>query len=126
MVIVQYRAKRKPSGGRYISARKKRKHEIGREPALTKIAAKRIKIIRSRAGARKLRILKIDIVNLFDPKTKSYSQAVIKSVTENPANKQFVRRNIITKGAVIDTDKGKAKVTSRPGQEGAINAVLIQ
>ena len=37
----------------------------------------------------------------------------------------YVRQNIITKGAVIMTDAGKARVTSRPGQSGSINAVLI-
>ena len=49
----------------------------------------------------------------------------ITAVVENPANRHFVRRNIITKGTVIETEKGKARITSRPGQEGVINAILI-
>jgi small subunit ribosomal protein S8e len=47
------------------------------------------------------------------------------TVTENPANKNFVRRNILTKGAVVATDLGKAKITSRPGQDGEVNAILL-
>jgi small subunit ribosomal protein S8e len=45
---------------------------------------------------------------------------------ENPANPHYVRRNIITKGAVIKTELGNAKVTSRPGQDGVVNAALIE
>jgi len=47
-------------------------------------------------------------------------------VLENPANRHFVRRNILTKGTIIETVKGKAKITGRPGQEGMVNAVLIK
>ena len=46
-------------------------------------------------------------------------------VIENTANPNYVRQNIITKGSVIETEKGKAKVTSRPGQHGVVNAVLL-
>ncbi|MEK6949175.1 MAG: 30S ribosomal protein S8e, partial [Nanoarchaeota archaeon] len=49
----------------------------------------------------------------------------IKTISGNPANRHFVRRNIMTKGAIIETEKGKARITSRPGQDGAVNAVLI-
>ncbi|HJJ40868.1 MAG TPA: 30S ribosomal protein S8e, partial [Methanocorpusculum sp.] len=34
--------------------------------------------------------------------------------------------NLMTKGAVISTDLGKARIVSRPGQDGVINAVLIE
>ncbi|MBS3163365.1 30S ribosomal protein S8e, partial [Candidatus Woesearchaeota archaeon] len=54
-----------------------------------------------------------------------HKMAKIKTILENPANRHYVRRNIITKGSVIDTDLGKARVTNKPGQEGAINAILI-
>ena len=47
------------------------------------------------------------------------------NVIENPSNPHLVRRNILTKGAVVETKLGKAKVTSRPGQEGTLNGVLI-
>ena len=53
------------------------------------------------------------------------NQIAAGEVVENPANRHFVRRNIMTKGTVIETEKGKARITSRPGQDGTINAVLI-
>ena len=67
----------------------------------------------------------MDVANILDAKTGKYVKAKIKTVVENPANRHFVRRNIMTRGCIIDTDKGKAKVTNRPGQEGSINAKLI-
>ena len=74
---------------------------------------------------RKLRLLSADTANLFNPKTKSFQQVKIKTITDNPANRHFIRRNIMTKGSVIDTEFGKARITSRPGQDGVVNAVLI-
>ena len=47
-------------------------------------------------------------------------------MVENPSNVNYVRRNIVTKGAVIETSEGRARVTSRPGQTGQVNAVLIE
>jgi SSU ribosomal protein S8E len=52
--------------------------------------------------------------------------AEIKNVVENPANPHYVRRNIINKGAVLETNMGKIKVTSRSGQNGALNGVLLE
>ena len=52
-------------------------------------------------------------------------KATIKMVVENKANKDFVRMNILTKGAIIETDLGKARIINRPGQEPQINAVLV-
>ncbi|HDN05822.1 MAG TPA: 30S ribosomal protein S8e, partial [Candidatus Bathyarchaeota archaeon] len=46
-------------------------------------------------------------------------------VIRNPANVDYDRRGVITKGAIIETSLGLARVTSRPGQNGVINAVLI-
>ena len=61
----------------------------------------------------------------MDPKTKKSSKAKINTVVDNPANRNFIRANILTKGTVVDTDKGKARITNRPGQEGTVNGVLI-
>lgn len=126
MAVSKLRSLRKPTGGRYKKPyRKKRLYDLGRQPALTKIEKIRVRSIRTKGNHRKLRLLSIDSANLYDPKAKKYEKVKIKSVVENPANRHFIRRNIMTKGTVIDTDKGKAKITSRPGQDGTINAVLI-
>ncbi|RME55375.1 30S ribosomal protein S8e, partial [Candidatus Woesearchaeota archaeon] len=126
MGLTNKRSKRKVTGGRYIEARKKRVKEKRSLPVLTKIGEKVKRVKRTLGGSNKQTLLKADKANVFDPKTKKMKVVKINSVLENLANRHFVRRNIITKGAIIETELGKAKVTSRPGQEGTINAVLIQ
>ena len=125
MVITHSRGKRKKSGSRYKDYRKKRLNEMGRLPALTKIGKKKVRMIRAKGSNMKQRLLDAETANLLDPKTQKYEQVKIKTVADNPANRHFVRRNIITQGSIIETVKGKARVTSRPGQDGVINAVLI-
>ena len=125
MAILQSRPRRKQTGARYKDYRKKKHFELGSEPAFTKLGKKRVQHMRVLGGARKHRVLSADTANLYDPKTKKYKQAKIKTITDNPANRHFIRRNIMTKGSVIDTEIGKARITSRPGQDGVINAVLI-
>ena len=126
MAISHLRSVRKPSGGWYKKGYRKQKlYELGKEPAFTLFEARRASTVRGRGGNIKVRIFSSDTANLFDPKTKKFEKAKIKTVVGNPANRHFIRRNIMTKGAVIETDKGKARITSRPGQDGTINAVLI-
>ncbi len=122
MVQWQGRSKRKPTGGKYKHARGKRKRELGRPPAETLVGEPRKKRIRTRGGNSKTRLLRIDKVNVNDPETGRSFIADILDVQENPANKDFSRRKIITKGAIIQTKAGAVVVTSRPGQHGIINA----
>ena len=126
MVVTQSRSRRKPTGGRYKkSYRSKRKHEIGHHATNTHIGERKLRTRRGRGGSVNLLLLSENSVNVVDPKTNKAKKVAIKSVTENAANRNFVRRNILTKGTVLETELGKARVTSRPGQEGSINAVLI-
>ncbi len=125
MALSQSRPRRKQTGALYKDYRKKKQYELGREPSFTKLGKKRIRTIRTKSANRKLRMLSGDIANLFDPKTKIFKLAKIKTITDNPANRHFIRRNIMTKGCVVDTEFGKAKITSRPGQDGVLNAILI-
>lgn len=78
-----------------------------------------------RGGALKTRLLFAEKVTVYDPKTKKHSRETIKNLVENPANAQYVRRNLITKGSIVETGKGKVKITSRPGQTGSLNGVLV-
>jgi small subunit ribosomal protein S8e len=125
MVLWQGKPKRKITGGRLRLRRGKRKFEMGREQTQTGIGERRAKKIRARGGNQKIRLFTAQYANVMDPKTKKAKKVKITSVSENPANLHFVRRNIVTKGAVIETELGKARVTSRPGQDGNINAVLL-
>lgn len=125
MAITNSRSHRKISGGRYVDYRKKRVFELRREPTLTKLGERKVKVFRGRGASIKNVLMQNDTANVYDPKSKKYSKAKIKTIVENKANRHFVIRNILTKGTVIETELGKAKVTSRPGQEGTVNAVLL-
>lgn len=126
MVVVQRaRMSRKPSGGRYKIARGKRKFEMGRAPANTKIGEQKVNVLKTKGGNRKMRVIVAKFANVFDPNSKKFVKSAIKTVDECPANRHFVRRNIIVKGTIISTEAGKAKVTSRPGQDGTVNAILV-
>ncbi len=72
-----------------------------------------------------MRVVGSRIANLSDNEG-NVTKVEIETVLENPANPNYVQRNILTKGAIISTEKGKAKITSRPGQDGVVNAVLIE
>ena len=125
MVIFQGRPKRSARGSRYKRARGKRQFELGRAPANTNIGKKRVKNIRMMGNHKKIRLLSLDTANIVDPKTKKFASVAIKSTSANAASRHFARRSILTKGSIIETELGKAKVTSRPGQDGVINAVLV-
>jgi len=125
MVVIHSRPKRKHTGGRYKKYGKKKLHEMGSLPTNTKLEERRFKKVNGVGSTEKFKLLGGDEANLYDPKTKKYSKVKIKTAIENPANRHFVRRNILTKGAIVETEKGKARITSRPGQDGIINAVLV-
>ena len=126
MALWQGRSRRKPTGGRYRPFRKKRKFEIGVEQQYAFIGPQKLKLYRTRGRNQKVRILNAEFANVIDAKTGKTSKSKIITVKENSSNPHFVTRNIITRGAVLQTDAGLAKVTSRPGQDGVINAVLIE
>ena len=126
MVTMHDRGKQSPSGSRYVQARKHRLLQMGSKPTHTKLGENQRTASKRKFGIIKVRQTSGNTINLSDPQTKKTFSATIKLVTGNPANRHFVRRNIITKGTILDTDKGKARVTSRPGQHGVINAVLVE
>jgi len=126
MALTSHRSKRKITGGRYQEARKKRVFELRSPAILTKLAPKKVKTLRGVGGNTKQKIMSTTIVHVLDPKTKKHSSETIKTIVENTANRHFVRRNIITKGAIVETAKGKVKITSRPGQVGVLQGVLVK
>jgi small subunit ribosomal protein S8e len=125
MAISQGKSTRSPSGARNVANRGKRKSELGRDPAETRVDEKRLRKIRTRGGNEKLRLATANKINLTDVKSGKTQVTDILGVIENDANPNYVRRNIITKGAVVETPEGNAKVTSRPGQDGVVNGILI-
>lgn len=125
MALWQGRSSRKVTGGRYRPFRKKMKREISRELQYTGIGTRRSKTIRTMGNSRKFALLSDQIANITDPGTHSTTRSKVIQVVENVSNPNYVRRNLITKGAIVETDKGYARITSRPGQVGILNAVLV-
>lgn len=117
--------KKKPSGGRKRAYRGKRKFEQGRFPVETLLGEPKKKIERGRGSTVKIKVLSDKYACVTDPKTGKTEKAEILRVVRNPSNVDYDRRGVITKGAIIETKLGLARVSSRPGQNGIINATLI-
>jgi small subunit ribosomal protein S8e len=125
MGIWHRRSGRKPTGAKMRKFRSKRKHEMGRTPTETLIGEPKRRVIDSKGLKSKTPALKLNMVNLTDPKTNQTMRVEILDVEESKANMDYQRRKVITKGTIIQTAQGKAVVTNRPGQDGVLNAVLI-
>ena len=114
----------KITGGRRHSLRTRRKYEIDRFPN-EPLVGDQITITRKVRGKNIKTALKtIDSVNLVkDSKTK---RVKIIKVLENATNNDYQRRGVISKGAILETEEGKCRVVSRPGQHGTVNAILVK
>ena len=114
----------KITGGRRYPLRSRRKYEIDRYPNEA-LVGEQITITRKVRGKNvKTAIKTIDSVNIaIDSKIKKVK--IIK-VLENGTNNDYQRRGVITKGAILETDEGKCRVVSRPGQNGTVNAILVK
>ena len=125
MALWQGKSRRKPTGGRRVPSASKRKFEIGREKQYTKLGAQSLKQYRGAGGNVKVGMLAAEFANVVDKKTNTVKKVKIVNVKANPADPNYIQRNILNKGATIETEIGDAVVTSRPGQDGAVNAVLL-
>lgn len=118
--------KRKLTGGRRKAYRKSRAYEKSRYAIETvKGEHKSIKKI-VRGGNYKIGLRSENYANIVDPTTKKVEKIKILKVTKNPANRDYERRGVITKGCTLETEKGTARVLSRPGQDGIVNAILLE
>lgn len=125
MARSQRRSRRKYTGMKYKHFRKKRKRELERPPINTVIDKDRKKQQRVWGGNKKLKLFATAFINLTDPSSNKTSKVKILKFESNAASKDLNRRHILTKGTIVETERGKAKITSRPGQHGVINGVLI-
>jgi len=98
---------------------------MGRTPTETLMGEPKRRTIDSRRKAKKTPGLRLNQVNVTDPSKNVTFRAELQDVEKNEANMDYQRRKVITRGTIIKTSKGRARVTSRPGQDGIINAVLI-
>lgn len=124
MAIWHRRSDTKKTGGRTRPHRKSRKYDLGSEFSAPEVGENRVEKKRIRGGGEKTVVRRSETVNLATG--EEVKQVEIEAVEDNPANPNYVRRSLLTKGTIIETEEGKAEITSRPGQDGVVNARLIE
>jgi small subunit ribosomal protein S8e len=127
------KSRRKETGGVRHSLKRcdKKKAWLGGEPVLTKLSEEReVKVKNGRGNTFKVKLVSDNKVCVSDQKSGNTFVGKAVSVLENAANRHFVRRNIITRGAKLLVEHKNKQyvvlVTSRPSQTGVIQAVLLE
>lgn len=114
---------RKVSGGKYKKPKKKKLTGRPSQVRAIKLGNKKTKTLRTRGGTKKLISFFNNTVNIT---TKGKGKkSIIKNVLETPSDTFLARQNVLVKGAIIETELGKAKITNRPSQEGIVQAKLL-
>ena len=122
---VENLATSKTTGGRRHPLRIRRKYETDRYPNEAVNGSQVTITRRVRGDNRKTALKSIDFVNLASGDSKVKKTKILK-VLENATNNDYQRRGIITKGAILETQEGKCRVVSKPGQTGIVNAILLK
>lgn len=117
---------RKLTGGRKVAMRGRRKFEIDRYPNEAVAGPAQIVVRRTRGKNNKVAFKTAEFANIIDQENKKVFRSKILRVTKNPANRDYERRGVISKGALIEIENGTARVVSRPGQDGVVNAILVK
>lgn len=116
---------RKYTGGKITPLRSRKKYETDRYPNEA-LVGKSVSISRrTRGGNIKTALKSSEFANVTNRETQKTQKTIISQVVRNPANRDYERRGVINKGAIIQTELGVARVTSRPGQHGCVNAIQI-
>jgi small subunit ribosomal protein S8e len=96
--------KRRKTGGKRPQPHKKRKFELGRPAAMTKLGAKRIHTVRTRGGNKKYRALRLDIGNFSWGSEGIAKKTRIIDVMYHPSNNELVRTKTLTKSTIVQID----------------------
>jgi len=123
---VENLVKRKASGGRRRASRGRRAYEQDGYAVETSLGEDLRVMKRIRGGRVKVALRRIQYATVVDLTAGKASKVKILRVVKNPASRDYERRRVITKGALIETEQGLAKVVSRPGQDGVVNAILVR
>ena len=115
----------KITGGIRHPLKTRQKLQIDRYPNEALMGEQETATRKTRGNNRKTALKTVNHVNLVLPDAKIKRSKIIR-VLENQTNNDYQRRGVITKGAIIETEDGKCKVISRPGQCGIINALLLK
>ncbi len=115
----------KITGGRRHPLKNRQKFQTDRYPNEALVGDQETSTRKTRGNNRKTGLKTVSHVNLVLSDAKIKRSKIVK-VLENKTNNDYQRRGIITKGAILETEDGKCRVISRPGQCGIINAVLVK
>ena len=96
--------KRRPTGGKRVAIRKKRKFEIGRQPAMTRIGKKVVHLVRCRFGIKKYRALRLESGNFAWPTQAMAALTRIINVVYNASNNELVRTNTLVRNSIVQID----------------------
>ena len=118
--------KRKKTGGKKRAYRTKRIYEHGSQPVETLQGEAQRKAVAGIASTSKIKLVRADHVNVSNPETGKTQRLEILDVVSNPAKADYNRRGVITKGTIVRTENGLARIVSRPGQEGSLSAVVVE
>ncbi|VDP14147.1 unnamed protein product [Soboliphyme baturini] len=94
--------KRRNTGGKRKPPHKKRKFELGRPPALTKVIRARLKSLRG--GNKKFRALRLETGNFSWGSEGVSRKTRIIDVVYNASNNELVRTKTLVKGAIVLID----------------------
>merc|ERR1711907_589890 len=101
--------KRRKTGGKLTPWRMKRKFELGRQPAETKIGHKRVRTVRVRGGNLKYRALRLDAGNFSWASESITRKCRLLNVVYNSTNNELVRTNTLVKSGIIQIDAAPFK-----------------
>ncbi|XP_064597390.1 small ribosomal subunit protein eS8-like [Liolophura sinensis] len=128
--------KRRKTGGRMAQIRKKRKFELGRPAANTKLGAKKIHTVRTMGGNKKYRALRLDTGNFSWGSESITRRTRIIDVIYNASNNELVRTKTLVKSCIVQIDAtplrqwyeahyalplGRKKGVKQPEADSAIN-----
>lgn len=115
---------RKVSGGKYKKRRKKRMHELPGQIREVGLGMEKRRDKKIMGGRKKTFLLRTNMVNVkIGNKTQKLE---IRNVLETPSNRFLARQNILSKGTIVQTERGKVRITNRPSQEGMVNGILVE
>jgi small subunit ribosomal protein S8e len=117
--------KRKPTGGKTRRHRGRRGFERDNYALEPTVGPMEKRFTRARGGRSFSGLTSADVANVADHSGKVVKSKILR-VKQSPANRDYGRRGVITRGAVIETEAGEAKITSKPTDDGVVNAVLIE
>ncbi|XP_068634146.1 small ribosomal subunit protein eS8-like [Aristolochia californica] len=102
--------KRRATGGKKKAWRKKRKYELGRQPANTKLSSnKTVRRVRVRGGNVKWRALRLDTGNYSWGSEAVTRKTRILDVVYNASNNELVRTQTLVKSAIVQVDAAPFK-----------------